>query len=374
MIRRNLIASALCSPTVLLTACASSNAPIAAVDTQLAQITVLFDAFGAKPGLKKDWGYAALVEVAGQRILFDTGNNGAIFLANAQALGVDLCRLDMVVMSHRHGDHMGGLTHLLRVNPRVPIYAPKESFGVYGADFPSSFYRKNEALAPQQRYYDGKPPALMPFGAAWPGADFRLVDKTMELAPGLHLISLVSDKPGTLELRELSLAVSTPDGLVLVVGCSHPGIERIVGEAVKIDPRVKLISGGMHMVVSSDADIGKTIGILKDQYKVNTIAPGHCTGEPAFEAMSKAFGARYLYAGLGATIAFDAMPTVRGATERRVPHSEQSAWAQEDLNDYRSLYANSIQRRRSLFADLQSSSTAGGAYLGQWGRSLLGCC
>ena len=374
MIRRRLLTSALCTPPLLLVGCANLNATTEKADPKRAQITVLFDAFGAKPGLKKDWGYAALVEVGGKRILFDTGNNGEIFMANAQALGVDLTRLDMVVMSHRHGDHMGGLAHLLRVNPRVPIYAPKEGFGVYGGDFPGSFYRKNEALAPEQRYYDGKPPAVMPFGPAWPGADFRLVDKNMELAPGLHLISLVSDKPGTLELRELSLAVTTPDGLVLVVGCSHPGIERIVGEAVKIDPRVKLVTGGMHMVVSSDADIGKTIGILKDQYKVNAIAPGHCTGEPAFEAMAKAFGSRYLYAGLGARIGFGAAPALISDSEGSTERPEQLALTGDDLDGYRSLYARSIDRRRKLFADLQFSTSAGGAYLGQWGRSLQGCC
>jgi len=74
------------------------------------------------------------------------------------------------VMSHRHGDHMGGMSHLLGVNPKVRIYAPKESFGVYGADLPSSFYRKDESLPAEQRYYGGKPPEVMRFGSAWPQA------------------------------------------------------------------------------------------------------------------------------------------------------------------------------------------------------------
>ena len=59
----------------------------------------------------------------------------------------------------------------------------------------------------------------MRFGAAWPAANFQLVDKNVEIAPGIHLIALVSDKPGTLELRELSLALNTPDGMVVVVAC-----------------------------------------------------------------------------------------------------------------------------------------------------------
>jgi len=131
-------------------------------------------------------------------------------------------------MSHRHGDHVGGLSYVLKVNPRVKIYAPKEGFGVFGGDLPSAFYRKDLSLPPEQRYYNGAPPEVMRFGSAWPDANFELVDKDAEIAPGIHLIALVSDKPGTLELREPSLAINTPDGMVIVVGCSHPGLDRIV--------------------------------------------------------------------------------------------------------------------------------------------------
>jgi 7,8-dihydropterin-6-yl-methyl-4-(beta-D-ribofuranosyl)aminobenzene 5'-phosphate synthase len=266
------------------------------------QITVLYDAFGKTPGMQKDWGYSALIEYGGKRILFDTGNNPDILEKNAKAKGIDLSKLDFVVMSHRHGDHMGGMTYLLRVNPRVKIYAPKEGFGVYGSDLPSSFYRKDASLAPDQRYYDGSPPEVMRFGSAWPGANFELVDKNTEIAPDIHLIALVSDKPGTLELRELSLAINTPDGMAIVVGCSHPGIDRIVAAAAAINPRIHIIAGGFHLVVASDADIEKIVTALHDTYKVEYVAPGHCTGEPAFAALKTAFGDRYLYAGLGTTV------------------------------------------------------------------------
>ena len=84
-------------------------------------------------------------------------------------------------MSHRHGDHMGGLAYLLKVNLTVKIYAPKEGFGVYGADLPSTFYRKDPSLSPEQRYYDGVPPEVMRFGSAWPGANFQLVEKKRRL-------------------------------------------------------------------------------------------------------------------------------------------------------------------------------------------------
>ena len=267
------------------------------------QITILYDAFGKDPAMQKDWGYAALVEYGGKRILFDTGNNSDIFAQNTKAKNVDLSKLDFVVMSHRHGDHMGGMAYLLKVNPTVKIYAPKERSGVYGDDQPStSWYRKDASLPSEQRYYSGGPPEIIHMGAAWPGANFQLIDKNTELAPGLHLITLVSDKPGTLELRELSLAIETPDGLVVVVGCSHPGIEKIVQAATAINPRIRLLAGGLHFIAASDADIDKMATSLHDTFRVQYIAPGHCTGEPAFVALKKAFGDHDLYAGLGTTL------------------------------------------------------------------------
>src|SRR5262249_36124572 len=180
---------------------AKSAAPTRAdVGAEKAQITVLYDAFGQTAGMRHDWGYAALIQYHGKRILFDTGNNPEILAQNAKAKGIDLSKLDFVVMSHRHGDHMGGLSYVLKVNPKVTIYAPREAFGVYGGDLPSSFYRKDPSLPPEQRYYNGAPPDVIKSGSAWPGANFQLVDKNTDLTPDLHLITLVSEKPGTLEL------------------------------------------------------------------------------------------------------------------------------------------------------------------------------
>jgi 7,8-dihydropterin-6-yl-methyl-4-(beta-D-ribofuranosyl)aminobenzene 5'-phosphate synthase len=277
-------------------------APIASATPVDAKITVLYDAFGKIPGMQKDWGYSAFIEYAGKRILFDTGNNADILERNAKANKIDLSKLDFVVLSHRHGDHMGGMTYLLRVNPQVKIYAPKEGFGVYGASLPSSFYRKDPSLPPEQRYYNGSPPDVLRFGSAWPGANFELVDKNTEIAPGIHLIALVSDKQGTLELVELSLAINTPEGMAIVVGCSHPGIDKIVAAAAAINPRIHFIAGGFHLVVTSDADIEKIVTGLRNNFKVEYVAPGHCTGEPAFTALKTAFGDRYRYAGLGTTL------------------------------------------------------------------------
>ncbi len=269
---------------------------------EIPRITILYDAFGKKGAMKQDWGYAAFIEYAGKRILFDAGNNPAILAGNAKASHIDLSRLDFVIMSHRHSDHMGGLGYVLRANPGVRIYAPKEGFGIYGSDLPDTFYRRDTTLGPEQRYYDGSPPEIMRFGSAWPTGKFQLVNDTTEIAPGVHLIALVSDKPGTLELRELSLVINTPDGLVLVVGCSHPGIERIVQAATAVISHVRLIIGGLHLVTSSDREIADTMTALHERFKVDYVAPGHCTGEPAFAAFRKTFGDRFIYAGLGTRV------------------------------------------------------------------------
>ena len=266
------------------------------------RITILYDAFGKSSNLRKDWGFSAFVEYDGKRILFDTGNNPDTFAQNVKALGIDLKKLDFAVISHRHGDHTSGLDYLLSVNPSVRIYAPKEAFGVFGAALPGTFYRKDESLPSYMRYYDGQPPAKMTFGTPWPKANFVWVDNLTEVAPAIYLISTVSQTPGTLELRELSLAIKSPRGVVLGVGCSHPGIEKILEASTAVDKHVHLVFGGLHLVTTPDPEIRRLATALHDQWKVDRMAAGHCTGEPAFAAFRKAFGDHYLYAGLGSVI------------------------------------------------------------------------
>jgi 7,8-dihydropterin-6-yl-methyl-4-(beta-D-ribofuranosyl)aminobenzene 5'-phosphate synthase len=297
------------------------------------RITVLYDAFGKPSELKKDWGFSALVEVNGKRILFDTGNNADIFAHNVKAKGVDLTKLDFVVISHRHGDHIGGLSHLLSVNPKVKIYAPMEGFGVFGFNLPGTFYPRNESLPPEMRYFGGKPPDTLHFGTAWPRANFTLVNETTEIAPGFRLIVLPGSWGADPPVIEISLAIDTPEGVVLVVGCSHPTIEKIV-EAAKaaINKPIHLVLGGTHLLPADDEEIERIATALHDTWKVASVAPAHCTGEPAFEILKKTFGDRYIYAGLGTTIGLEANP-VRGAEK----HSPGAFFNGADLRTYRAV-------------------------------------
>jgi 7,8-dihydropterin-6-yl-methyl-4-(beta-D-ribofuranosyl)aminobenzene 5'-phosphate synthase len=267
------------------------------------KVTILYDAFGKPSAMKKDWGYSALVEHGGKRILFDTGNNPEIFARNVQAAGLDLKALDFVVISHRHLDHTAGLAHLLSVNPGVRIFAPKDAFGVFGSSLPSRFYRRQDSLPEEMRYFDGHPDDTLTFGTAWPDGKFVLVDATLEVVPGVHLVSLVSEAVGTKELRELSMAIETPEGMVVVAGCSHPGIERIVAATKSIDRRTHMVFGGFHLPTATDRDIARIADALHDDYAVQRIAPGHCTGEPAFYRFKHRWKERYTYAGVGSVIA-----------------------------------------------------------------------
>jgi len=316
----------------IITLAAAISASEASAQSSTGQITVLYDAFGKTSTMTKDWGFAALVEYGGKRILFDTGNNAEIFAHNVEAKGVDLTQLDFAIVSHRHGDHTSGLNHLLKVNPTVKIYAPQENFGVFGAALPSTFYRRNEALPADMRYFDGKPPDTLRFGTPWPQANFTWITKTTEVAPGFHLILLNGTWGADLEVKEISLAIDTPDGIVLIVGCSHPTIEKIV-EAAKntINKPIHLVLGGTHLLPAKDDQISSIAVSLRDKWGVRYLAPVHCTGEPAFAILKETFGDHYVYAGLGTTVLLGPKVTVKA--EAGQPN--KVAMDEEDLRSYR---------------------------------------
>jgi 7,8-dihydropterin-6-yl-methyl-4-(beta-D-ribofuranosyl)aminobenzene 5'-phosphate synthase len=134
------------------------------------RITILYDAFGKPSNLKKDWGYSALIEYGGKRILFDTGNNAECFKHNVETLRINLKDLDFVVLSHRHGDHTSGLSYLLSVNPDVTIYAPYEVSGFGTPVLPgivSAMNRHIPSLPDDMHYFDGQHQAPRPISFRW---------------------------------------------------------------------------------------------------------------------------------------------------------------------------------------------------------------
>ena len=334
MITRNISGWLDLAGLALVSALTTLSGTPASAEPLPAQITVLYDAFGKTSTMTKDWGFSAFVEHGGKRILFDTGNNAEIFAHNVKAKNIDLTKLDFVVVSHRHGDHTSGLNYLMTVNPDVPIYAPKENFGVFGAALPGTFYKRDESLPAEMRYFDGTPPEKMLFGSAWPQGKFTWVTETTEVAPGFHLIILKGSWGVDLDVMEISLAIDTPDGIVLIVGCSHPTIEKIVETARSVTGKpIHLVVGGTHLLPAKPEQITAIATILRDDLKVAWLAPAHCTGEPAFAILKESFGDRYLYAGLGSTLEVGA----KVITKAEAGQLRTFATDKEDMRNYRRL-------------------------------------
>lgn len=319
------------------------SAPVLA-DTGNPQITLIYDAFGRSSTLQKDWGFSAFIEYGGKRILFDTGNDADIFAHNAKAAGIDLTKLDFAVVSHRHGDHAAGITHLVKENPKVPIYVPKENFSLFGAALPGKFLKPNTGLPMEMRYFDGNVPERMTFGSAWPGANFKWVTQNTEVAPGFHLILLTGSWGVDLDVMEISLAIDTPDGIVLVVGCSHPTIEKVVeAAAAQISNKpIHLVLGGTHLLPATPDEINRIATALRDDWKIHYLAPVHCTGEAAFGLLKQAFAERYIYAGLGTKVVIGTEVTVldengHGAMASAMDEEEKQTyhWLALHSDDYR---------------------------------------
>jgi len=170
---------------------------------------------------------------------------------------------------------------VLEQNPHVKIYAPLETGSLARrlAAAAKALLRNAAGITPDLRYFNGQPPANLTIDSPWPGTKFTLIDKSVEIAPGLFLVKTVSDSKGTLELNELSLAIRTPQGLAVIVGCSHPGIERILEAASQYDRQLYTVVGGLHLVDKSDQQVSEVVSNFKTRWHIERIAAGHCTGE-----------------------------------------------------------------------------------------------
>lgn len=271
------------------------------------RVTILNDAFGDRPQLEQDWGYSALIEFEGKRILFDTGDNIELFRRNVEALHIDLTHLDMVIITHAHGDHTSGLRYVLSRNPKVRLYVPDDPYFT-GRVLPPGFLSDDARpeLPAKMRYFRGATRPDAKSWVAWTDTNMTAVSEPMTIAPHIRLVSLVSEKPAFKGLREISLVLDTPTGPVVFVGCSHPGIEGILASATAADPAkpVSMLVGGLHLLQDSPEQVEATLDVLAEKYHVKTMSIGHCSGELAFLRVQQRWKDRSLYAGLGETIVF----------------------------------------------------------------------
>lgn len=298
---------------------------------QEGSILNLYDAFGRDSSLIKDFGFSCIVKYAGKIILFDAGSNAEIFKFNTDKLGINLREIDIVVVSHGHFDHLNGLDYLLQVNPNVKIYFPYDIF--WGAPVPfdatGSEPNVQDSLPIHMQYFDGSKTvfSIDQSGRFW-NADVEFIKESTEIFPGLDLISTSSNYMGyfscypgksfvedqfqdganackNTNLPELSLSMQTDSGRILVVGCSHTGVENIVEQSLLYtNDNIELVYGGFHMLPFDRNQITALANLLKNDYLVRRVAPAHCTGHLAFKILKDRYADDYLYAGLGEVIQF----------------------------------------------------------------------
>ena len=177
------------------------------------KLTIVYDNEAFREGLIADWGFSCLVEYSDSTLLFDTGANGDILLDNMESLSVDLSKIGTVFISHDHWDHTGGLQAIRAANPDVREY--------------------------------------------WPGLAYRM----FEIDEGLYTTGSMSGGP----IKEHSLILRGEEGNVLIVGCSHPGLDRIL-EKASMFGKILAVIGGFHGFDKFDVLEG-----------IPRIIPCHCT-------------------------------------------------------------------------------------------------
>jgi 7,8-dihydropterin-6-yl-methyl-4-(beta-D-ribofuranosyl)aminobenzene 5'-phosphate synthase len=288
-------------------------------------LTNVYDAFGKEiNGATQDFGFSAVINYKGKWILFDSGTDARVFERNLKALRIDLRKIDIAVVSHGHYDHVGGFDYLLSQNPKVKIYAPND-FVSLGA--PTKFpFRETEPdaarlLPKEEQYFRGEKSiegmTTVPTGRFWK-SNVEYLTAPKEVLPGVKIVPTVSELMGTFVkyppfennpnfsgMPELSLSLATEKGDILVSGCSHSTIETIVQAAQKARPaRIRLVTGGFHLIPYRREYIESLAKRLKEQYQVEAVAPAHCTGHLGFLIFRNEFGANYKFFGLGETIEF----------------------------------------------------------------------
>jgi len=290
-------------------------------DNPSGTILNLYDAFGKDtPGTEFAWGYSALVHFEGKTILFDAGGDADRFGRNANALGVNLKAVDYGVLSHRHADHASGFDYVFKQNPSLQLYLPDDLMlgGTSGLKLPSVPHDVLESLPPEQRYFRGEPrTASGPWGSRFWHARTQPVSDTRQIAPGVFLIATRSplmgdfsrarpaDPPDLNGLPELSLALVTSKGIVLVTGCSHSGIEAIVRKTRDtVGKDIQLVIGGFHLLPNSAAEIRQLALTMKNDLGVRRVAPAHCTGMLAFQIFREIYGNDFVPAGLASKVQF----------------------------------------------------------------------
>jgi len=230
-------------------------------------ITSVYDNYYINPNLTTSWGFGCIIRTSTQSILFDTGGDSSILLSNMEKMGIDPKDIDIVVISHIHGDHVGGLNGFLKRNGDVKVYIP--------SSFPNSIREKIKSY----------------------GAEYQDVKGTIQISNNVYTTGEMG-----IGIKEQSLIINTKKGLVVITGCAHPGVANIVRKAKELlHEEVYLVLGGFHLFGASDS---KLKNIIKDFRKlgVQKVAPSHCSGDRCRELFKDEYRNDFIEYGVGKII------------------------------------------------------------------------
>jgi 7,8-dihydropterin-6-yl-methyl-4-(beta-D-ribofuranosyl)aminobenzene 5'-phosphate synthase len=231
-----------------------------------ATLTILYDNYVDDSELESGWGFACLVETAGSTVLFDTGASGESLLKNMAALGKDPLAVDAVVLSHAHDDHTAGLASLLAVGARPKVYL----LSSFAADYLQMVRTYTEPV---------------------------VVVAPAEIASGIYTTGRVSG-----QVPEQALIVHTGEGLTVVTGCAHPGVVKMVQQAMDATgQQVTLVLGGFHLADASESRVNAIIDQLRG-LGVKRVGPSHCSGDGTRTLFAASYGDGNIALGVGRVV------------------------------------------------------------------------
>jgi 7,8-dihydropterin-6-yl-methyl-4-(beta-D-ribofuranosyl)aminobenzene 5'-phosphate synthase len=230
-------------------------------------IRVIYDNFVKTPGLTADWGYAILIDGLEKRVLFDTGAKPDVFAGNVEKMGLDLSRVDLLALSHQHTDHTGGIPAFATMRRDIPVLMPQRVTDAFRAQMEASGLRPVVAGAPAM------------------------------ICPHLYTSGQFDHA-----IPEQALVLDTRQGLVVMTGCSHPGIVAMLRTVrAAFGKNVSTVFGGFHLLEKSEQETAAIIADMK-ALGVERCGATHCTGDAQIAQFKRAFGPDYIELGVGNTI------------------------------------------------------------------------